>query len=65
MEVQAWKLNERGLEYDREWVIVNENGICLTQKDEPKLCLIAPKLDLKKRKLTLSFKTGEKSIAFT
>lgn len=56
MEVSQWKINERGLEYDREWMIVNENGICLTQKQEPKLSLIKPKIDFDLKILKLSFR---------
>ena len=32
--------------YDRQWMIVNDSGICLTQKREPRLCLVKPTLDL-------------------
>lgn len=50
-----WKLGRRGLEYDREWMIVTSGGVCLTQKLEIKMCLIKPRLDLKKMKLILSY----------
>uniref|UniRef100_A0A336M3F5 Molybdenum cofactor sulfurase n=1 Tax=Culicoides sonorensis TaxID=179676 RepID=A0A336M3F5_CULSO len=37
-----WPLTQRGLKYDREWLIVRDNGVALTQKQEPKMCLIKP-----------------------
>lgn len=33
-------LGERGLEHDREWMIVDEGGRFLTQRDEPRLALL-------------------------
>lgn len=52
----SWKINNRGLEYDREWVIVNSsNGTALTQKHETRMCLIKPVIDLDRRKLRLEF----------
>lgn len=56
MEVTEWKMNEKGLEYDREWMIINENGICLTQKQEPKLSLLIPKIDLHSKRLSISLR---------
>ncbi|XP_014598699.1 PREDICTED: molybdenum cofactor sulfurase 1 isoform X1 [Polistes canadensis] len=38
----SWTLNEKGLEYDREWMIMTSNGVCLTQKQQTNLCLIKP-----------------------
>ncbi|MEE6465380.1 hypothetical protein FKM82_006540 [Ascaphus truei] len=46
-EVSEWPVAEQGLLFDRNWMIVNENGVCLSQKQEPKLCLIHPSIDLK------------------
>ena len=34
---KAWPISKSGLLYDRCWVIVNEAGVALTQKREPKL----------------------------
>uniref|UniRef100_A0A665TYM0 Molybdenum cofactor sulfurase n=1 Tax=Echeneis naucrates TaxID=173247 RepID=A0A665TYM0_ECHNA len=39
-EVHDWLLGPLGLLYDRGWMVVNENGVCLSQKREPRLCLI-------------------------
>ncbi|KAF5919135.1 molybdenum cofactor sulfurase [Diceros bicornis minor] len=45
-EVTRWPLGKQGLLYDRSWMVVNHNGICLSQKQEPRLCLIQPFIDL-------------------
>ncbi|KAK6638880.1 hypothetical protein RUM43_007150 [Polyplax serrata] len=62
MEVRSWQLNSKGLVYDREWMIITSGGICLTQKQEPKLCMICPELNLKQQTLTLRFDTDEDTI---
>ncbi|XP_069075622.1 molybdenum cofactor sulfurase isoform X2 [Pleurodeles waltl] len=46
LEVSGWPVGKQGLLYDRNWMIVNQNGVCLSQKQEPKLCLIYPSIDL-------------------
>nr|XP_010945508.1 molybdenum cofactor sulfurase isoform X2 [Camelus bactrianus] len=48
-EVTRWPLGNQGLLYDRSWMVVNHNGICLSQKQEPRLCLIQPFIDLQRR----------------
>lgn len=48
-----WPLTLRGLKYDREWLIVRDTGVALTQKQEPKMCLIKPIITDKY--LTLTF----------
>ncbi|XP_060781795.1 molybdenum cofactor sulfurase [Neoarius graeffei] len=52
-EVTEWPLGPQGLLYDRMWVVVNENGVCLSQKREPKLCLIHPHICLTSKTLCL------------
>lgn len=52
-EVTSWPLGNQGLLYDRNWMVVNHNGICLSQKQEPRLCLIQPCIDLQQRILIL------------
>ena len=54
---QHWPISNAGLLYDRKWVIVNKIGAALTQKREPKLCLILPEIDLDKKVLRLRHKT--------
>ena len=51
----SWILNSRGLQYDREWMIVTMTGVCLTQKQEVNLCLIKPYLHLNKNQMELTF----------
>ncbi|NWI20820.1 MOCOS sulfurase, partial [Crypturellus soui] len=46
-EVAEWPVGNQGLLYDRNWMVVNQNGVCMTQKQEPRLCLINPSIDLK------------------
>ncbi|OXB66330.1 hypothetical protein ASZ78_003721 [Callipepla squamata] len=48
-EVTEWPVGNQGLLYDRNWMVVNQNGVCITQKQEPKLCLIYPSIDLKQK----------------
>lgn len=52
-EVHDWPLGPRGLLYDRGWMVVNGNGVCLSQKREPRLCLIRPRVHLASNKLLL------------
>ncbi|XP_043587723.1 molybdenum cofactor sulfurase 1 [Bombus pyrosoma] len=40
--IGSWNLNSKGLEYDREWMIITSSGICLTQKQHVNLCLLNP-----------------------
>ncbi|XP_031445284.1 molybdenum cofactor sulfurase-like [Phasianus colchicus] len=48
-EVTEWPVGNQGLMYDRNWMVVNQNGVCITQKQEPKLCLINPSINLKQK----------------
>lgn len=52
----GWKIGLKGLQFDREWMIVKDNGVCLTQKQNTRMCMIHPKVDLQKNLLTLHFK---------
>ncbi|XP_069075620.1 molybdenum cofactor sulfurase-like [Pleurodeles waltl] len=45
-EVSEWPVGSQGLLYDRNWMIVNPFGVSLTQKQEPRLSLISPSIDL-------------------
>lgn len=51
----GWKIGPKGFEYDREWMIVKDNGVCLTQKQNTSMCMILPVIDMKRRCLTLNF----------
>uniref|UniRef100_A0A5F8GKW1 Molybdenum cofactor sulfurase n=2 Tax=Monodelphis domestica TaxID=13616 RepID=A0A5F8GKW1_MONDO len=54
LEVTKWPIGNQGLLYDRNWMIVNHNGICLSQKQEPRLCLIKPLIDLHRKTLVVT-----------
>uniref|UniRef100_A0A8C3RXJ1 Molybdenum cofactor sulfurase n=1 Tax=Chelydra serpentina TaxID=8475 RepID=A0A8C3RXJ1_CHESE len=45
-EVSEWPVGNQGLLYDRSWMVVNQNGVCISQKQEPRLCLVHPLIDL-------------------
>ncbi len=49
-----WPVSDTGLKWDREWMVINDRGACLSQKQAPKLALIKPIIDIVKRTLTLS-----------
>ena len=49
-------LSEKGLLYDREWMIVTEYGSVITQKKEPAMVFIKPFIDLKENLLILRCK---------
>ncbi|XP_028170453.1 molybdenum cofactor sulfurase [Ostrinia furnacalis] len=52
----SWKIGPKGFEYDREWMIVKDNGVCLTQKQNTRMCMIRPTIDLHNRWLILECK---------
>ncbi|XP_031593761.1 molybdenum cofactor sulfurase isoform X1 [Oreochromis aureus] len=52
-EVHDWPVGPLGLLYDRGWMVVNGNGVCLSQKREPRLCLIRPQVHIRSNKLLL------------
>ncbi|XP_072293099.1 molybdenum cofactor sulfurase [Eucyclogobius newberryi] len=52
-EVQQWPLGRQGLLFDRSFMVVNANGVCLSQKREPRLCLIKPEILLSSNQLLL------------
>ncbi|XP_059511503.1 molybdenum cofactor sulfurase isoform X2 [Stegostoma tigrinum] len=54
VEVKKWPIGKHGLLYDRTWMIVNQNAVCLSQKQEPRLCLIHPHIDLEEGIMTIS-----------
>ncbi|KAK2584974.1 hypothetical protein KPH14_008505 [Odynerus spinipes] len=51
----SWNLNEKGLEYDREWMIMTSNGVCLTQKQQSNLCLIKPFISKEMQVIILTY----------
>lgn len=45
--VTSWPLGPCGLLYDREWCVTDPRGVALTQKSEPRLATIRPRLLLR------------------
>jgi molybdenum cofactor sulfurtransferase len=55
MSVESWPLGERGLAFDREFVVLEDDTMAvMTQKRYPRLCLIRPLVDLEKRTMILT-----------
>ncbi|MGH0135534.1 UNVERIFIED_CONTAM: hypothetical protein FKN15_023522 [Acipenser sinensis] len=52
-QVKHWPIGSKGLLHDRTWMVVNLNNVCLSQKQEPRLCLIQPQIDLERNTLTI------------
>ena len=44
IEVQSHRLDSRGLEFDRLWMVVDEDGTFLSQRRAPKLATVVVKL---------------------
>jgi len=44
IEVSSAKVTERGLEFDRQWMVVGKRGDFLSQRKLPKMALIQPSL---------------------
>lgn len=40
ISVQAAKVEQRGLQYDRRWMLVDKNGMFLTQREYPQMALL-------------------------
>ncbi|GAB1859911.1 Molybdenum cofactor sulfurase [Camponotus japonicus] len=53
--IDSWNLNAKGLEYDREWMIITSSGTCLTQKHHVNLCLLKPIIFKKQRIMKLTY----------
>lgn len=53
--LSGWNIGPKGFEYDREWMIVKDNGVCLTQKQNTRMCMIRPQIDLKQKVMILNF----------
>lgn len=51
----SWPVTRTGLMYDREWMIVSTDGVVLTQKRIPRLCLIMPDINQTEDTLTLQY----------
>lgn len=45
IKLQSADTSPFGLQYDRRWMLVDANGVMLTQRQHPRMCLIQPTLD--------------------
>ena len=45
IELKEAKMQAQGLQYDRRWMLLNENGNFLTQRDDAKMTLIKTSID--------------------
>jgi molybdenum cofactor sulfurtransferase len=55
MSVRAWPLGDRGLAWDREFVLLEQNSlVVMTQKRYPRMCLVRPEVDEQSGVLRLS-----------
>ncbi|MBZ5857369.1 MOSC domain-containing protein [Flavihumibacter profundi] len=54
ISVQQARVTDRGLQYDRRWMLVNENGVFLSQREIPKMALL--QVAIKPAGLTVSHK---------
>lgn len=50
---RVW-VNERGLAYDREYMVVNKSGKFLSQRDVPRLALVTPRLNYEEEYIRFS-----------
>lgn len=55
ISLQSSVVEERGLKYDRRWLLVDENGVFMTQRDFSQMALI--KLSLSENNLTIKHKS--------
>ncbi|KAK0169074.1 hypothetical protein PV327_002820 [Microctonus hyperodae] len=51
----SWILNTKGLQYDREWMVMTSAGVCLTQKQEVKLCMVKPTICLEENVMKINY----------
>jgi len=40
ISLQSVKVKERGLQHDRRWMLVDKNGMFLTQREHPQMALL-------------------------
>ncbi|XP_029341940.1 molybdenum cofactor sulfurase-like isoform X1 [Acyrthosiphon pisum] len=61
-ETDEWQLETYGFQYDRNWAVVSTSGVCMTQMEDPKLCLVKPYIDLQKGTMTLVYAENEDEV---
>src|SRR3982750_4359969 len=59
IRVSSARVMEKGLEYDRRWMLIDETGVFMTQRMTPPLALFRPAFDGNSFKIKL----GDESVA--
>ena len=54
VQVSECRLNARGLEFDRLFMVVTDSGVCVSQKRAPQLCTVQPTISSSLQHLILS-----------
>lgn len=57
ISLQSAKVEERGLQYDRRWMLVDKNGMFLTQREYPQMALLQVNINDDKLEVTHNVKT--------
>ncbi|CAG0903184.1 unnamed protein product [Cyprideis torosa] len=50
----SWPLDDKGLQFDRHWLITTGSGVAVTQKRLPQLAVVHPNVQLSKHRLQLN-----------
>lgn len=51
-----WEVSEKGLAWDRDWCLLHQGtNAALSQKQHPRMALIQPSIDMKRRSLDVSY----------
>ena len=58
IEVQSTQVDETGFRFDRAWMIIDEKGKPITQRDIPEMALMQPEIDEE----IISLKNNQKSL---
>lgn len=60
IKLHSAKVFEKGLQYDRRWMLIDENAVCMTQREFPSMALF--KLSINDDNITIVFKEDPPSI---
>jgi molybdenum cofactor sulfurtransferase len=59
---EEWRLTPHGLEYDREWILMDKRtGKGLSQKKYPRMALVKPRIDVRRRLLVV--RAGDRELS--
>jgi uncharacterized protein YcbX len=60
IRVSSAKVFEKGLQFDRRWMLVDESNACMTQREHPKMSLF--KLSMNYDRFTITFKRNPDAV---